>query len=137
MSGILSDNDLGNLRTVLSGLLPDRCSIRRTTETDDALGGQTVAETEIATNVPCLVVATRGRQQVGLAYDMRGTVGRLAEEGDYQITLPFEADVVIGDFIVLTPQLSTTQLRLRIVALVEGESLEVVKQAGGMVVKED
>ena len=130
---ILTPSELANLRQDLRSLLPDLCDVTRTTETDDAGGGQTVSESVIDTDVPIMAVATRGRVQAGLTYQL--LYNRAFEEADYQLTFPQDVDILLGDIVVVTT--TSPQLRIRITALVVAESIEVVKQAGGRLLRED
>jgi hypothetical protein len=134
MADILSAAELANLRQDLASMLPDRATIIRTTEADDEYGGQSVVETEIDTLVPVLVAATRGRLQTGLGYSQLSGGTRIFQEADYQLTFPQSVDILIGDVAIIT---TLDNMRLRITAVVTGESLEVVKQAGGEEVRED
>jgi hypothetical protein len=88
MPDILSAGELANLREDLGAMLPDRCVIIRTTEADDAYGGQTRSDAIVGSDIP-MTVTTQNNMQ------------------------------------------------LRITAVVTGESLEVVKQAGGEEIRGD
>lgn len=130
---ILTPGEMAILREDLRGLLPDLCDVIRTTETDDAGGGQTVSESTVDTDVPIMAVATRGRVQAGLTYQL--LYNRAFEEADYQLTFPQDVDILLGDIVVVTT--TSPQLRIRVTALVVAESIEVVKQAGGRLLRED
>jgi len=132
VADILSAAELANLREDMGGMLPDRCIVMRTTEVDDEYGGQTSSDTIVAVDVPVLVAATRGRLQTGLGYTT--IEGKQFQEADYQLTFPQATPILIGDMVTVT---SLNNMRIRITAVVTGESLEVVKQAGGEQIKED
>jgi len=134
---ILSATDLANLRAALADLLPDTCNIDRPTITDDIAGGQSTALTSFATAVPVLVTSIRLRHSSGLGNDLLGTPEdprRMLESGRYNITLPQDVLVELNDVVTVT---TLDDLKLRIITVIVGESLEVVKQCAGQLVSEE
>jgi hypothetical protein len=134
MPDILSAGELANLREDLGAMLPDRCVIIRTTEADDAYGGQTRSDAIVGSDIPILLAATRGRIQTGLSYSQLSGGSKLFQEADYQLTFPQATNILIGDLVTVTTQ---NNMQLRITAVVTGESREVVKQAGGEEIRGD
>ena len=129
---ILTTSELARLRTDIAALLPDLCNVFRPTLTNTSYGGTTYPLTQINTAVPILLAVARpGNKLFGYSFIQQGKVAdpeRIASEAGYQITLPQSVDIKQDDVLIVT---SLGNLRLRIVAVVLTESLQVVKQAGG------
>lgn len=105
------------LRDETESWYSDTCNIIRRTFADDAYGGEDeTVETVIASDVPCFVESTPGREQLA------PFLGVLAEEHIFIIYLPPTQDVKLEDHLVLT---SRDNLDLRVQAVLAPESLDI------------
>jgi hypothetical protein len=88
---VLTAAELEDIRDDLSDLLPDTCTVTRITRvpSDDDFNPGWTETTVTADAIPCRLGPLAGRERV--------LGGRVVEESDAVLTLPFDADVQGSD----------------------------------------
>lgn len=81
---MIPSSELALLRADLTGVLADSCAVVRVTRTQTDSGGWTDATTTQSAQ-PCRVGPLSGRERIA--------GGKIAQEADLVMTLPFDADI--------------------------------------------
>src|SRR5690349_5592668 len=87
---ILTAGEMADIRADMEAILPDTCTITRTPNVQNDSGGWADG-TPVATDVACRLGPVAGRERV--------LGGRVVEESDAVLTLPYDADVEGADTI--------------------------------------
>lgn len=81
---MIPSSELALLRADLTGVLADSCAVVRVTRTQTDSGGWTETTTTLPSQ-PCRIGPLGGRERIA--------GGKIAEEADLVMTLPFDADI--------------------------------------------
>lgn len=115
----VTTTELESLRAEVQTWYTDACDIYRRTFSEDSYGGADEAtETVLASDVPCFLESTPGREQV------LPLSAALREEHIFIVYLPATQDVRVTDHLIITSQ---GNLHLRVQAVLNPETLDIEK----------
>lgn len=92
----LSTTELTDLRTFVTDIMLNTCSIKRRTSTNDGYGGVTTTWATLASNIAC-------RYSFGAPSASGQVAGRIVEQeaSSWRVTVPYGTDVTALDRILL------------------------------------